>query len=91
MRYYCFVQVSEASDTISGVYKFKLVSIIFVYGHTCATIVVHAEFYLEIFVWGEAQARAYCPRSQTRKRRGENLELQTTRDTKYRAIKFLFY
>ena len=35
-------RVSEASETLSGVYKFELVQYIYTYGGTCVIIVAHA-------------------------------------------------
>ena len=39
---YCNWRASEASETLSGVYKFELVRYIYMYGGTYAIIVAHA-------------------------------------------------
>ena len=49
-RLYCFYwrasEASEASETLSGVYKFELIwyVYIYIYGGTCAIIVTHATY-----------------------------------------------
>ena len=37
-------QASEASETLSGMYKFELVRYIYMYGGTCSIIVAHATY-----------------------------------------------